>query len=365
MSDAYLSSLVSRRRAWWWMLPSLLLVVVLLHWQNLPDPAVTTEFYALNFVLFGFMTFVGAVFPATTLLSDMSLASALVVHFSLIAVQWPAFATHLELHWLLCQVILGIHSTVVAGFLGAVCFMDEAQTLTNLVIGFFIVSVNVMVETLFADLCIRHQESEETLSLMMDKCEGFCTIQRKSGVISSANQRFQNVFGGASRGKPFMDLVQGDNRQQIDTFFGTGSAVCAPEVVTCLRPASEGDQLEGLSARFDVRVIAHTTTCHAIVERARITGARNMERVDEDDEFNWDIESMAYTEHSLTCSTVTSISRSSSIASSAASSRMRLPALPQFINEGTQKDDDTAPPVKAETADVGVQTKPSPKKIAL
>jgi len=112
---------------------------------------------------------------------------------------------------------------VVAGFLGAVvCFVDEAQTLTNLVMGIFIITVNVMVETLFADLCIRHQESEETLSLMMDKCEGFCTIQRKSGVISSANQRFQNVFGGASRGKPFMDLVQGDNRQQIDTFFGTG-----------------------------------------------------------------------------------------------------------------------------------------------
>merc|ERR1712222_94606 len=125
-------------------------------------------------------------------------------------------------------------------------------------------------------------------------------------------------------GKPFMDLVQGDNRRQIDTFFGTGNAVCAPEVVTCLRPASEGEVLEGLSARFDVRVIAHTTTCHAIVENASIINARSMEEVDHEEEFDWDIESMAYTiEHSLTCSMVTSISRTSSVASSIASSRVR------------------------------------------
>merc|ERR1712032_1166915 len=137
--------------------------------------------------------------------------------------------------------------------------------------------------------------------------------------------------------------------------------------VTCLRPASEGEVLEGLSARFDVRVIAHTTTCHAIVENASIINARSMEEVDHEEEFDWDIESMAYTiEHSLTCSMVTSISRTSSVASSIASSRVRAAAArPKFMTQATQKDDDTTAYVKAETADVGVQTKPFPRKVSI
>jgi len=363
---------MSRRRAWRWMLPNSLLVVFLLQWQNLPEAAVMPIFCALSFVTFVVMTAAGAILPATSLLSDVLLSSAIGFHYIMTTLQWPAL--HLEIYWLWCQVILGIHSSVAAAFLGiVVVFVDETQALTSLVLGLGMVAVSIIVEARFADLCMSHQESDDLLFLMLDTCDGFCTIQRKLGVISSANQRFQDAFGGASsNGKPFIDLVRPDDKCQINTLFRSGLAVCAPEVVTCLRPASEGELLEGLSAHFEVKVIAHATTCLAILERAHITSARTMEQINEDDEVNWDVESsMAYTEHSLTCSqssmasTQHSSARSRAPSTSSASSKFMLAPGPQFNNLGTQKDEDTTPIEKARTVDIGIQTNPFPNKVAL
>jgi len=368
-SETYLSSVVSRRHAWRWMLPNSLLVVFLLQCRNLPDAAVMPKFCALSFVTFVVMAAAGAVLPATSLLSDVLVSFALGLHFIMTAVKWHAFAAHLELYWLWCQVILGIHSSVAAAFLGiVVVFVDETQALTSLVLGLGMVAVSIIVEARFADLCMSHQESDDLLFLMLDTCDGFCTIQR-----SSANQRFQDAFGGASsNGKPFIDLVRPDDKCQINTLFRSGLAVCAPEVVTCLRPASEGELLEGLSAHFEVKVIAHATTCLAILERAHITSARTMEQINEDDEVNWDVESsMAYTEHSLTCSqssmasTQHSSARSRAPSTSSASSKFMLAPGPQFNNLGTQKDEDTTPIEKARTVDIGIQTNPFPNKVAL
>jgi len=326
-SEIYLTSLVSRRRLWCCMWPVIILVVWFLDWQGAPNTQLNMEFHALNLGLFVCMTVAGACLPLRTLWSDVCFAAALAVHLVISAYWSEGSACYGELQWLICLACMGVHTTVLAGFLGVVhmgCLglirNRECQMSVLISASAYIIFLNALLELVLANRNATVCGNEATIATLLERGDGNCIVKRETGEIFKADSRFCECFGEACIGTPFLDLVDPEERCKLDPVFKDCSIVPGePITVTCTH------QTSGLTARLEILVSTRGSSCACSVSDTRLISPARLDGVDEELS-EWDLESChshALSTSSLAYSHATSaLSQSSAGLSQASVPRM-------------------------------------------
>jgi len=158
------------------MWPVIILVVWFLNWQAAPNTQLDMEFHILNLGLFVCMTLAGASLPLHTLWSDACFASALAVHLVISAYWSEGSACFGELQWVICLACMGVHTTVLAGFLGVVhvgCLglihNRESQMSVLISASAYIIFLNALLELVLANQNATVCGNEATIATLQSR----------------------------------------------------------------------------------------------------------------------------------------------------------------------------------------------------
>lgn len=315
-SEIYLTSLMSRRRLWFCMWPVIILVVWFLNWQGAPNAHLGMEVHALHLGLFLCMTIAGARLPLHTLWSDVFVASALAVHLVISAYWSQESACYGELQWVICLAFMGVHTTVLAGFLGVVhvvCLgLSSRESQMSLLISAsaYIIFLNALLELVLADQNATLCGNEATIATLLERGDGICIVKRQTGEVFKADSRFCEFFGEACVGTPFLDLIDPEERNKLDPVFKDCSVVPGePIKVTCTH------QTSGLTARLDILVSTSGSSCVCSVSDSRLISPACLDGVEEELS-EWDLESCH--SHSLSASSLAYSQATSALSQSSA-----------------------------------------------
>jgi len=312
-SEIYLTSLVSRRRWWCCMWPMIILVVWFLNWQGASNTQLDVELHVLNLGLFLCMTVAGARLPPHTLWSDVCFALALAVHLVISAYWSKGAACFGGLQWVICLACMGVHTTVLAGFLGVVhvgCLGFISNRVLLISASAYVILLNALLESVLADQNATVCGNESTIATLLTKGDGSCIVKRNTGEVFKADSRFCEVFGEDCVGSPFLALVDPEERDKLDPVFKDCSTVPGePITVSCTREAS------GLTARFNIMVSTRGSSCVCSVSGSQLIGPARLEGLDELSE--WDLESCH--SHQISASSLAYSQATSALSTSALS----------------------------------------------